>query len=181
MWFGFLIYVAFAFFITSTLWTYCGALSRKKPIILLLVGFLVSICGIFLIWATESYSATIVLICNKFSIIPPSECQIDKALGGITVKFIEIGFAALGAGLMGLAFDIKTKDDLDLRIKTVREKLGKLKQREVQWQQNFDQLEKDLDTLQPSEKVKRFNHLRNIQLSIFDEKLNAEDEVAIWV
>ena len=169
----FLIYVAFAFFITSILWSFCGALSRKKPIILLLVGFL--------IWAMESYSATIELICNKFSIIAQSECEIDKVAGGITVKFIEIGFAAFGAGLMGLAFDIKTKDDLDLKRKVVRQKLEGLKKRELQWKEDFDKLEKDLDTLQPSEKVKRFNHLRNIKLSIFDEKLDAEDVVANWV
>ena len=181
MWFGFLIYVAFAVFVTYSIWSLCGARSRKSPIILLLVGFLVSVIGVFLIWATASYSDTIGLVCNKLTIIPKAECDLDKIVGGLTGKFIEIGFAALGAGLMGLAFDIKTKDDLDLKKKAALGRLDRIKEREAQLEQEFDQLEKDLDNLKPSEKVKRFKHLRNKNISIFDDKLDADDEIAKWL
>ncbi len=181
MWFGFLVYVIFAIFLTSTIWSLCGARARKNPIILLLVGFLVSVIGVFLIWATGNYADTIGLICNKFSIITVSECGLDKVLGGITGKFIEIGFAALGASLMGLAFDIKTKDDLDLKKKTALARIDRLKEREIQLNQEFDQLEKDLDNLQPSERIKRFRHLKNKKYSIFDDKLDVDEEIEKWL
>lgn len=181
MWVGFLIYVVSAILVISTIWSFCGARARKNPIILLLVGFLVSSIGVFLIWATENYADFIVLACNKFPKIMASECGFDEMVGGITRKFIEIGFAALGAGLMGLAFDIKTKDDLDLKRKSAFEKLCKSKERETQWKLKFDQLEIDLDNLQPAEKVKRFNSLRSENSSIFDDRLDAEDEVAKWL
>ena len=181
MWFGFLIYVAFAVFVTSSIWSFCGARSRKHPIILLLVGFLVSLIGVFLIWATKNYADTIGLVCNKLTLITTSECQFDEILGGITGNFIELGFAALGAGLMGLAFDIKTKDDLDLKMKTALGRLERVKEREKKWKQELDQLEKDLDTLQPSEKVERFKYLRNKQVTIFDDKLDADEEIEKWL
>ena len=181
MWVGFLIYVVFAIFVTSTIWSFCGARSRKNPIILLLVGFLVSAIGVFLIWATDNYADTIGLVCSKSTIITASECSLDKLLGGITGKFIEIGFAALGAGLMGLAFDIKTKGDLDLKKKITLGRIDRLKEREIQLNQEFDQLEKDLDGLQPSERVKRFRHLKNKKYSIFDDKLDADEEVEKWL
>ena len=110
-----------------------------------------------------------------------SECGFDEIVGGITRKFIEIGFAALGAGLMGLAFDIKTKDDLDLKKKTALGRIDRFKEREIQLNQEFEQLEKDLDNLQPSERIKRFRHLKNKKYSIFDDKLDADEEVEKWL
>ena len=181
MWVGFLIYVVSAILVISTIWSFCGARARKNPIILLLVGFLVSSIGVFLIWATENYADFIVLACNKFPKIMASECGFDEIVGGITRKFIEIGFAALGAGLMGLAFDIKTKDDLDLKKKTALGRIDRFKEREIQLNQEFEQLEKDLDNLQPSERIKRFRHLKNKKYSIFDDKLDADEEVEKWL
>ena len=181
MWFGFVVYIIFAFFVTSTIWSLCGARSRKRPVILLLLGFLVSVTGVFLIWTIESYADTIELVCNKFPrIITSSECRLDKAIGGVAGKFIEVGFAALGAGLMGLAFDIKTKDDLDLKKKVAIEKLSDLNEQQDQWKLEFNQLGKDLDSLQPLEKVRRFNSLREKNITIFDKLLDAKDEVGKW-
>ena len=95
-------------------------------------------------------------------------------------KFIEVGFAALGAGLMGLAFDIKTKDDLDLKKKVAIEKLSDLNEQQGQWKFEFNQLGKDLDSLQPLEKVRRFNSLREKNITIFDKLLDAKDDVGKW-
>ena len=98
--------------------------------------------GVFLIWATRSYAGTFSLIWDKSTIITNNECSLDKVLGGITGQFIEIGFAALGDGLMELGFDIKTKDGLDLKTKNALGRRDKLNELELQCKQEFDQLKK---------------------------------------
>ena len=110
---------------------------------------MVSVLGFFLIWATRSYAGTFSLICNKSTITTKNEFSLDKVLGEITGQFIEIGFAALGADLIGLAFDIKIKDDLDLKTKNALGGREKLNERELQWKQEFNHIKKYLDSSQP--------------------------------
>ena len=95
-----------------------------------------------MIWATRSYAGTFSLIWNKFTIITKNEFSLDEVLGGVTDQFIEMGFAALGDGLMELGFDIKTKDGLDLKTKNALGRRDKLNELELQCKQEFDQLKK---------------------------------------
>ena len=87
----------------------------------------------FLICATRSYAGTFSLIWDKSTIITKNEFRLDEVLGGVTDQFIEIGFVALGDGLLDLGFDIKTKDGLDLKTKNALGRRDKLNELELQW------------------------------------------------
>lgn len=109
------------------------------------------------------------------------ECGLDKAVGGMTGTFIELSFAALGAGLMGLAFDVKTKAHLELKVKNGFERLKSITKEEELYQQEFVQLGKDLDSLSTAEKVKRFRNLSKLSAKIFNQRLDAEEELEKWL
>ncbi len=178
MWFGYAIIIALTVILLMLTFSLCGARIREHPVRLFSLGFFVAGAGA-LIWASaEVFSETTNFLCPRVS--SSEHCVLTSNLGVMTRKLVEVGFAALGAGLMALAIDLKSKAALDTTHRGFESKAKQVQRKMFLWRRAFDKLGEELDSITPQERIQRYRQLQDNWWRIQDKEDDLREEFKRW-
>lgn len=178
MWFGYILIISLAAFALTLTFSICGARVREHPAWLFTIGFFVAGAGATLWTSAELFSETAKFLCPR--IAPSEDCLLTSKFGVTTGKLIEVGFAALGASLMALAIDIRSKAALDSTHRKFESKAKSIQKKKFMWRRAFEKLGEELDGITPQERVKRYKQLQDAWWDIQDDKDDLKEEFARW-
>lgn len=178
MWLSFVAPIVMAMIMLNFVFELCGARARKNPLLLFYIGLVTAVAGVALWWFTENFAENLIYICRK--ITPRENCSLVINAGDLTIKLIEVGFAALGAGIMSLAIDIRSKNALDQKHKDLLDRYSRIKSREDQWRQDFDKFGEELDQLESLPRKEHFRKLQKIISKIEFDKEELIEEFGKW-
>lgn len=178
MWFGYILIIALAAVLLMLVFNLCGARIREHPAWLFTLGFFVAGAGAVLWVSAEVFSEAANFLCPRVS--SSEDCLLTNNLSVMTRKLIEVGFAALGAGLMALAIDIRSKAALDTTHRRFEGKAKQVQRKIFMWRRAFDKLGEELDSITPPERVKRYKQLQDAWWDIQDKKDDLREEFGRW-
>ena len=178
MWFSYVLVVLLAILALTFVFIVCGARIRERPWLLFALGFVVAGCGVVLWWSAEELSKVSEFICPNFE--PSENCVFTSRLGVMTGKLVEVGFAALGAGLMALAIDIRSKQALDAEHRRFQSKAKQLQSKLFRWRRAFEKLGDELDSIASQERVRRYRQLQDTWWDIQFDKDDLREEFGRW-
>jgi len=176
--YNFLIPIVLVGLVLWLVYSLAGVNVRKKPYLLFLLGFLTAISGVLLWELTVLYASSFDKICNLA--LSEKDCFLNSKLNDLVSKIIEVGLAALGAGLMALAIDVKTEAAATAHDEQLFEKVERLKNKIFAWHRASEKFGVELDSLTSKERVARFRQLQNVLLNIDDEKDELQKDFDSW-
>lgn len=155
-----------------------GVTVRKRPALLFFLGFCTAIAGVFLWEMTILYATSFDKFCHLA--LTEKQCFLNSHLNELVSKVVEVGFAALGAGLMALAIDVKTDAMATANDKRLFQRLEQLKHKIFLWHRASKKLGEELDALDGKERVRRFKALQEILLNIDDKEDELRNDFEKW-
>lgn len=158
----FYISVFMSFALLCVVYSFCGGLARRKPIIFFLLGIGVAASGVLIWFGIESIAKTFSMACTqKLS----TDCAWQES-AEIAKKLIELGFAAVGAGLISLSMDLRSQHSNTEDVRALETQENDLNEGWKQWSIEHDKLGEDLGLISAADAVKKFKWLKNQKLNL---------------
>jgi len=141
-----------------------GAKARRNPLIFLILGIFVTSCGVLIGDMVNIFSDLLGWGCKQA--VNSKDCADLPHITEFTKKVIEIGFAAVGAGLIYLSMDLRSEQMLRMAINDLEREEIRLKERSEQWRKESDSLANS--GLSDEDKERYSKRLKNRQINLLD-------------